>query len=199
MIVSTCVPNVTVSVSTRITLLGTVKYGTRGLYNRICREFGVKFYIYTSPVFVDGYDLPLPQMIRTPPAPPAEPGRFVSSSQPPAPPPYGPPTPAATPLAPPEPPPPGLFTELHVPFEPCPSSPTPQPPLFWTPPMDCQPPPPPPPEAPPPPAPPFPNPPLPPVPPYPPAPPPPPPPLLVAPRLPYPPELPPDNVVAEPD
>jgi len=42
MIVSTCVPNVTVSVSMRITLSGTVKYGTRGLYNRVCKEFGVK-------------------------------------------------------------------------------------------------------------------------------------------------------------
>jgi len=44
MIVLTCVPNVTVSVLIRITLLGTVIYGTRGLYNQVCKEFGVNTY-----------------------------------------------------------------------------------------------------------------------------------------------------------
>jgi len=39
--VSTCVPNVTVSVSTRIISSGTVIYGTRGPLNRVCRELGV--------------------------------------------------------------------------------------------------------------------------------------------------------------
>jgi hypothetical protein len=51
MIVLTCVPNVTVSVLIRITLLGTVIYGTRGLYNQVCKEFGVRkiFILITTP------------------------------------------------------------------------------------------------------------------------------------------------------